>query len=747
MIVYTARKDVFIKDADNEEIHDLIHQQFQRKLLRKAAPNQILAWKNSMQHMRAVLDDNEIPDDARVHIEYTLPSTNRSIDFILTGMDAEMTEKVVIIELKQWSEVEKTSKDGIVKTRLGGKIVETSHPSYQAWSYSAYIEDFNETVRNEKIQLRPCAYLHNLSSEKVIRDEFYEPHLKNAPVFISRDAKRLSDFLKKHVKYGDNKEIMYRIENGKIKPSKHLADSIAKMLESGVNHREFIMLDDQKLAFETAMKAARGINDDKKQTLIIHGGPGTGKSVVAINLLSELLQQDLNTHYVSKNAAPRHVYRSLLTGTMSLTRINNLFKGSGAYIDSQSNSIDVLIVDEAHRLSEKGGFYGTDGENQIKEIIDTARLSIFFIDEDQRVTYKDIGHSNEIKKWAKSLGSKVSEITLHSQFRCNGSNAYLAFTDDLLQIRDTPNKDIQGLGYEVSVMDSPNQLVSEIINRNNNNKARVVAGYCWDWKSKNLPTAYDIEFPEFKFKAQWNLGSDGSAWAIAKNSAEQIGCIHTCQGLEFDYVGVIIGPDLVVRDGVVVTDGFKRSKNDQSIKGFKSQFKENPDAAALRVDAIIKNTYRTLMTRGQKGCFIYCTDKETNEYFKSRINALPQSDSRKYFDLKYKVKPANEVKPYVDSVPVYEIDSYPNDLKYQDESEVDWIVLPEKYIGTDYFVARFRGKSEYENVLPGDWCLFKTENSIDGKERYLVRDGEVFLLSESPGEGTKLLAEFVALLD
>jgi hypothetical protein len=196
-----------------------------------------------------------------------------------------------------------------------------------------------------------------------------------------------------------------------------------------------------------------------------------------------------------------------------------------------------------------------------------------------------------------------------------------------------------------------------------------------------------------------------------------------------------------------VTDVFKRSKNDQSIKGFKSQFKETPKAAALRVDAIIKNTYRTLMTRGQKGCFIYCTDKETNEYFKSRINALPQSESRKYFGLKYEVKPAIEVKPYVDSVPVYEIENSPNDLKYQNESEVDWIVLPEKYIGTDYFVARFRGKSEYEKVLPGDWCLFKSANSVVGKERYLVRDGDGFLLSENPSEGTELLAEFVALLD
>ena len=219
------------------------------------------------------------------------------------------------------------------------------------------------------------------------------------------------------------------------------------------------------------------------------------------------------------------------------------------------------------------------------------------------------------------------------------------------------------------------------------------------------------------------------------------------QGLEFDYVGVIIGPDLVVRNEVVITDGFKRSNNDQSIKGFKSQFRENKELAESRVDAIIKNTYRTLMTRGQKGCFIYCTDHETNDYFKRRINALPKNELSKYFGLKYPVKNASEVKPYIDSLPIYEIGNAEEILNYGNKPEKDWVVLPEKYINTKYFVTRFSGKSKYDKVQPGDWCLFKSTNKTDGKERYLVRDGDVLTLTDNPSDESGVLAEFISLLD
>ena len=180
-----------------------------------------------------------------------------------------------------------------------------------------------------------------------------------------------------------------------------------------------------------------------------------------------------------------------------------------------------------------------------------------------------------------------------------------------------------GMDYDIQVVDSPNKLLEMIKIKNKiNNKARVVAGYCWEWikDGKNSSDIHDIVIEEHDFSISWNLGND--IWAIAEESVDEAGCIHTCQGLEFDYVGVIIGDDLRYENGEVITDYTKRAKTDQSIKGIKKWMKEDPEKATMAVDAIIRNTYRTLMTRGQKGCYVYCTDQVLADYLKSRLSKV-----------------------------------------------------------------------------------------------------------------------------
>jgi uncharacterized protein len=189
--------------------------------------------------------------------------------------------------------------------------------------------------------------------------------------------------------------------------------------------------------------------------------------------------------------------------------------------------------------------------------------------------------------------------------------------DQVLQIRETANDSLEGLNYDFQVFSSPNELRDAIFEKNKiNNKARLVAGYCWDWKSKNDPSQDDIVIPEFGFSMQWNLATDGSLWILRPDSVKEVGCIHTCQGLEVDYVGVIIGPDLIVRDGKVLTDPSKRSRMDASIKGYRQVLESDSEKGREQIRSIIKNTYRTLMTRGMKGCYVYCVDKETEEWFK-----------------------------------------------------------------------------------------------------------------------------------
>ena len=211
----------------------------------------------------------------------------------------------------------------------------------------------------------------------------------------------------------------------------------------------------------------------------------------------------------------------------------------------------------------------------------------------------------------------MTEQKLESQFRCNGSDGYLAWVNHALQINHSANTTLDNVSFDFQVFDSPRDLWNRIEQLNQaSNKSRVVAGYCWDWKGRRDPDIKDVVIPEHDFEMRWNLDKDGSLWLVAPDSVSEIGCIHTCQGLELDYVGVIIGEDLVVRNGQVVTDANKRSSQDRSIHGYKRMLKENEREATNLADRVIKNTYRTLMTRGQKGCYIFCTDEETNSYFR-----------------------------------------------------------------------------------------------------------------------------------
>ncbi len=518
------------------------------------------------------------------------------------------------MELKQWEECQATSRDDVVTTYVGGAIRAVSHPCYQAYSYAKAIESFNETVREKDIDLHPCAFCHNYKEEHAdqIRHPKYNAIIDLAPLFLKKDQLALREYVKKYITKPDKGEILYTIENGKIKPSIALQDAIASLLKG---NQVFTMIDEQQVAFATIKKLVETtIDNDKKHTVIVQGGPGTGKSVIAVNLLSNLINQGYNVEYVTKNAAPRNVFVTELVRKEYKKRyVENLFKGSGSFVDCKNNLFDCLLADEAHRLNEKSGLFQNKGENQIKEIIHASKISVFFIDEDQVVTNKDIGSIDEIIRWAKELGSEVhygDDLVLSSQFRCGGSDGYLAFLDNLLGIRETANVDLIDIDYDVRVFDDPNEMRNALRELNKiNNKARMLAGYCYNWISKSDPSAFDIQL-ENGFKAQWNF-SNTSTWAIDENSFEQIGCIHTSQGLEFDYCGVIIGRDLVYRNGRVVTNEKERAKTDHSLKGNKD---------LLLADKIIRNTYKTLLSRGQKGCFIYCEDKTLAEYIKRIIN-------------------------------------------------------------------------------------------------------------------------------
>ncbi|MDW7644414.1 MAG: DNA/RNA helicase domain-containing protein [Desulfuromonadales bacterium] len=729
MIVYAATKTRFQDDVMTNDIDSIILSAFESATGRTTGKAEVHSWKSSLEYMERVLRDDEIPYDAGVAIEYHLPQTAKRIDFILTGQDRNRQESAVLVELKQWEKAELTQSDAVVITRFKHGLAETLHPSYQAWSYKQLLEDYNETVQEEYIGLYPCAYLHNYIDDGVITNSFYEEYLKKAPVFLKQDAKKLQQFIKAHVKYGDTTRVMYRIEHGKIKPSRNLADELASMLHG---NREFVLIDDQKVVFEKANRLAEQASDNAKKVLIVEGGPGTGKSVLAINLLVELTGKSLNARYVTRNSAPRQVYESKLTGHFRKTRISNMFTGSGSFYSTKSNSFDCLLVDESHRLNEKSGLF-SKGENQIKEIINASRLSVFFIDEDQKVTLKDIGDKEAIRIWAKKLGAEVVEMSLESQFRCNGSNGYLAWLDNTLQIRPTANETLDTLEYDFRIIDSPSALHDLIKAKNRkNNKARMVGGYCWDWISKKNPLLKDIVIGNYK--ATWNLETDGQAWIIKPDSVSEVGCIHTCQGLEVDYIGVIVGLDLVVRNGKVQTRPGERSRMDKSIHGWKKLVKNDPAEGAVRLDAIIKNTYRTLMTRGQKGCYVYFVDEETRRFFAGRMQAESEAEAKtERLLMPQNVRPVSplpfrrlglgEARPYVNCVPLYDLKIAAGEFSEEQQShDVEWVEVPGRPPKFGQFVAQVLGESMNRRIPNGAWCIFQM-NPVGS------RHGKVVLVS------------------
>ncbi len=630
MLIYARTKAQFIADVSSGSIVFILKEAFRRKGLFHDNDREAGAWKNSLTAMARVLDTKEFPDALQIAVEYQIPKTSKRIDLMIAGEDASGRPHLLLVELKQWSEAGRTSQPGIVTAYTGGQVRAVAHPSYQAYSYAKTLENFNETIQERQIELHPCAYLHNYKPSR--RDEIFSSQYQEvtdaAPVFIKNEEAKFRRYIRQWIQQPPREDLLGLVDQGKIRPSKALQDVLGDMLRG---QEEFIMLDEQKVAYETVLNAIENaLQDDQKRTIIIEGGPGTGKSVVAIRLLVELVStRKRNAQYVTKNAAPRNVYfKELRQEHYTLEYVKNLFKGSGSYVDCRENSFDCLIADEAHRLNEKSGIYSSKGENQIKEIIHASKVSVFFIDEDQTVTTSDIGSVDEIKKWAHRCGSRLfrleggeDTIKLTSQFRCNGSEGYISFLNDLLEISSTANYDGFDGDYELCVYDDPCRMREDLRQKNLiNNKARMVAGYCYPWPSKNSNdlSVYDIELAG-DFRARWNFNSTDT-WAIDPNSFDQVGCIHTSQGLEFDYAGVIIGLDLRYENGHVITDPSKRAKSDKSLRGLKKR--PNPELA----DRIIRNTYKVLLTRGQKGCCIYCQDPALRDYLRERLAGTGRTD-------------------------------------------------------------------------------------------------------------------------
>lgn len=627
MIVYSNDTAGFLKDVP--VISDILKERIRSRLGEEASEGEMRSWSASLLHMAKVVSHPSIPQDAGIALEYNIPITNNRIDFIITGIDKSNVRQAILIELKQWSHIHFTEYTNIVDVNFGDGPKMVPHPSYQVASYASLLYDFNEVINTRKVYLHPCSYLHNYVDDGMITDSRFATVIQRAPVYLKDAQDDLRAFINQYIVKGDKDKVIHEIENSRIYPSKSLADCLGSMADGNPIFR---LIDDQKVVYESILQAFDNWEKERKKTVIIvKGGPGTGKSVIAVKALIEMTRRQRLCHYVTKNAAPRSVfYRKFMEHKGINSSIRNLFKSSGLYYNAIENQYDMLIVDEAHRLQLHSGAYGNLGENQIEEIIRSAKVSVFFIDEHQQVSLNDIGSIESIYDALLKVSDENADVNgirpftwnvrtheLKSQFRCSGSDEFLNWLDHLLQYDNLLPISLRSGAYDIRLFEDPREMFNKIkqLNRSRN-KARVVAGYCWQWLSKKDPKVHDIVFPEFRFKKQWNFNGQQD-WAIREGSVDQVGCIHTCQGLEFDYCGVIIGDDLICKDGKIMVNPSKRATDDFSIRGWRKI--KDSEIGQHRLRNIIKNTYRTLMTRGMKGCFLYVVDKELHDYIRKYL--------------------------------------------------------------------------------------------------------------------------------
>lgn len=610
VIIYQSTVESFLESNDDNTLSDNISKQFTEKYGRKVNQSEFRAWDNSLMRMAGVIRSSQIPMDCGVMIEYCINPTNLRIDFVVTGHDDKGNRNFIIIELKQWSSESTCFMDGVFVVRYSNHAGESQHPSEQARSYKDYLTDMNETVYSGNVSVESCSYLHNYRpgiNDPIYAEEFSEI-IEDTPVFVHGDEDKLKEFLRKYVCGGKGKEILFDVENGRIRPSKKLVDYIDSLMRS---NKVYTLIDKQAIAYAKILAAVR--NSNKKTAIIVNGGPGTGKSVVAVNALVALAR-DYNVRYATPNAAFKTAIINSLDPKLRIgeNRARFLFSGTSVFWDCPEDSFDVIIVDEAHRLKSKGT-YMYKGESQVEDVVRSSRVSIFFVDDQQTIRPNDEGSTAYIREVVLRHGCDIKEVELTVQFRCSGAEGFINWLDHTLQIRDTANFDGWDGDFVFEIIDDPNALYTKIKGLcDKGYKARMLAGFAWNWSPSKDAEDMDVSIPECGFAMPWNSRRNSIEWAIRDDMADQIGCIHTSQGLEFDYVGVIIGNDLRYDSNTGVVYG---SYDDYRDSAGKKGLKNDPEKLTL----FIKQIYKVLMSRGMNGCFVYVRDSELRSYFRKRI--------------------------------------------------------------------------------------------------------------------------------
>lgn len=587
---------------------------------RRPSPGEIRSWDRSAPYLAADLVRAE-RSGVEVLVEYQLPFTSKRADIVLAGQDRRTgRNKYVVVELKQWSDAARfeDSEDLVSIGAYGARPV--THPSEQVRSYCEYMTDYTAILSEDPAAVEGVVYLHN-ATDLGIADLLDAPAASSSRIFTGQRRGEFIDFLRDTFAEEDGAAAADALLSSKIAPSKQLL----KLAADEVQRREmFVLLDEQRDAFNYvrhAVDKARRANT--KTAVLVSGGPGSGKSVIALSLMGELARQGRTVVHATGSRSFTQTLRKV--AAKGSTRVQKNFQYFNSFMAAEPNDLDCLILDEAHRIRETSVNRWTKAEfrtnrPQIDELLGAARVPVFLLDENQVVRPGELGTVDDIEAAARARGMDVMRIDLDAQFRCGGSQAYLVWVQRLLGLADGGPIPWDGDGrFEVQVASSPAQMESRLsAHLAEGFGARMAAGYCWPWSDpkKDGTLVPDVRIGEWS--RPWNLKGERSVggappaalWATDPAGFGQVGCVYTAQGFEYDYSGVILGPDLVWR-----TDRWVAIRDANKDPDFRNR-KKVDDAY---FDRLVRNVYKVLLTRGLLGVTIHSTDPETQEFLRTLI--------------------------------------------------------------------------------------------------------------------------------
>ncbi len=598
---------------------ELLSENFLHKHRHRPHPSEVRSWERSIPALTNALVEAGL-GEVEMLLEYGLPLTSKRADVILAGVHPGTGgPSYVVVELKQWSSAYPEDGDPL-RCRIDAYPGPVLNPIEQVRGYCDYLVSFNGALEQAPESIAGVAYLHNATEFGVagLRDVTED---RRGRMFTGEQRGAFLDYLRSMLAPKPGAEAADALLQGKVRPSRQL---MAVAAEEVRNREQFVLLGEQRLAYETVMSAVRKARrSNHKQVVVVAGGPGSGKSVIALSLLGDLYRRGVPALHATGSASFTKTMRRVAGARKP--EVQKLFRYFNSFMEAEPNDLDVLVCDEAHRLRKTSANRYTkaalrSGRPQVAELMDAARVPVFLLDQHQVVRPGEMGTVEEIREAAAEQGLECTVVELDSQFRCGGSDAYLRWVTGLLGLEgDGPAAWEPDGKVQLLAADSPQELEEFLAARRAlDYEARLSAGYCWKWTTKITPSMTELPADVVigDWAKPWNLSGDRSLlgappaplWATDPAGFEQVGCVYTAQGFEYDWSGVIMGPDLVWRTDRWVVD--RTASKDPSFT------KATPDED---VDRLVRNTYKVLLTRGMIGTIIYSTDPETRGKLRSLI--------------------------------------------------------------------------------------------------------------------------------